>query len=1270
MANETTTKIKMDISDLKANIKEASRQIRLANSEFKAVSASMENWGQSADGLSAKLKQLNTVHDAEVKKLDALKQQYELVVKEQGENSRGAQELAIKINNQEAAVAKVDKAIRQYSERLNEVQSSSNKVETASQQLTNEINRQESELNQLKDRYKDVYLSQGEASDEAQQLANEITQLSAELQENKIKMAGADDAAEKLAQALDKTEDEAEQTTQGFSLMDGVLSGLISNGLSNLGSKALELVGSLFELTEATEEYRSMMAKVEGSANSFGYSVDFAKNQFKEFYGYLNDDQMATNAITNLMGMKVSTDTVTDAANAAIAVWSAYGDSIPIESLTESINETAQVAKVTGVMADAINWAKRSNEDWSNALASNKAAQEAFNKAIAEGETQEDAYSKALEACADTQERATLIADTLNQTYGKSKKTYDDLAGSLIEANKAELELKETQAELAETIQPLQTEFTKLQAKALKELTPAIEEVSNEFLGLTDDIDWDGATRTIGNLLETTAHGLKFVVENIEPITTGVLAMGTAWGTYKATQLAVNGVTKASNAILALNATATTASTTATIANATATTGATVATKALNLAQKASPWGLVAGLIAGATVALISWVKNASEASRTANENTVATDKLADAQSRLNEKLKENKTARDDAIESAQTEIESAGIMLDRLDELAKKENKTNAEKQLMKHYVDELNKAIPNLNLQYDAEKDALNMSTDAIRNNIEATKELMLAKASQENLVGIAQDLANAELQLAEATAQHETNTRNLTKAKEEATKASQAWLEAGSKYYGDEYDAMVKANGAQVIAQENFNKSKQAVDDATKSVQDLNKEFENTEAYAKEKLDSAELSKSLNSLIEQARIKGIEVPKAVADGIRTGKFALPASVEEMNALVNYNNMVQKATQAGVTIPTSISQGIQNGSLLPSQAVAQMNAWVNFNDLLSKSTAAGASVPQYIQDQIILGQLKPAEAVQMMKDLVEYNDLVAKSQQAGYDVPETIRQQIASGQMKPQQAVQYMKDLIQYQDMLAKAQLAGVAVPENIKTGVNSGQTKPKDAVDQINALMIQSADSVAPKMNESGAKSSTQYAEGIGSKQGDVETKSTQIAEAGKSKLDEVDATPSGENMGQGFANGISNMIDAVIGAAADLASAALGALGKTGKEGSPWRTTIQKGRWAGEGLAIGLNESQKMVSESAENLANTAIGSIQSKMTVNDLLNMNEIKAGLSTNVNGIKSRSIHGQQSKPVVNQYFTQNNYSPKALSRLDIYRQTKSALKSSKGGS
>ena len=55
--NETTTQFKVDISELKSQFQEAQRTIKLANSEFKAATAGMDDWGKSADGISAKITQ-------------------------------------------------------------------------------------------------------------------------------------------------------------------------------------------------------------------------------------------------------------------------------------------------------------------------------------------------------------------------------------------------------------------------------------------------------------------------------------------------------------------------------------------------------------------------------------------------------------------------------------------------------------------------------------------------------------------------------------------------------------------------------------------------------------------------------------------------------------------------------------------------------------------------------------------------------------------------------------------------------------------------------------------------------------------------------------------------------------------------------------------------------------------------------------------------------------------------------------------------------------
>lgn len=251
--------------------------------------------------------------------------------------------------------------------------------------------------------------------------------------------------------------DKAEDGGDGFTIMKGALADLTANAIQGALNAIGNLVGSLMDLSEATEEYRTMQAKLEGSAETFGYSIDFANSKYEEFYKYLGDDQMATNAITNLMGLGTSTESITALAESATAVWSAYGDSIPIEALTESINETAQVGAVTGNLADALNWAGIS----------------------------EDSFNEKLEKCATTQERADLIAKTLNDTYGESKKKYDELNTSVTEANEAELALKDTQAKLGETMAPVNTAITNLKNRALEAITPVVEKLADVFLDLT-----------------------------------------------------------------------------------------------------------------------------------------------------------------------------------------------------------------------------------------------------------------------------------------------------------------------------------------------------------------------------------------------------------------------------------------------------------------------------------------------------------------------------------------------------------------------------------------------------------------------------------------------------------------------------------------------------------------------------------------------------------------------------------------------------------------
>lgn len=367
--------------------------------------------------------------------------------------------------------------------------------------LTDAVNETTQKLKILKDAEEQVVnqFKNGDiGEDQLRAFQREIIKTESELDGFKRKLNGTEDDIKDVGKS-------AEQSSDGFTVMKGALADLVSKAISSAVSAIGDFLSSLMELSEATEEYRTMQAKLEGSANTFGYSVDFANSKYQEFYKYLGDDQMATNAITNLMGLGTSTENLSKLAEGATAVWASYGDSIPIESLTESMNETIKVGKVTGTFADTINWCQESNVKLNEALSGNKKAQKAYNDALKEGLPVEDAFNEALAKITNEQERADVVAQFLNSTYGESKKAYDDLNKSVIDTNESELKLKDTQAQLGETMTPVNNALTDMKNQALQAITPLVETLANAFMNL---YHWLQENPTVMKILTAVAIAL------------------------------------------------------------------------------------------------------------------------------------------------------------------------------------------------------------------------------------------------------------------------------------------------------------------------------------------------------------------------------------------------------------------------------------------------------------------------------------------------------------------------------------------------------------------------------------------------------------------------------------------------------------------------------------------------------------------------------------------------------------------------------------------
>lgn len=132
---DATVVIEGNTTSFNTAMREAARAIQIANAEFKKATAGMDKWGDSADGVRAKLKQLQDILKQENNKLSALKQNYEQMAKKYGENSDKAQELTVRIKKQEAQIAKTEAEINKYNTQLSAMEDAEKEAAEGNEKL-------------------------------------------------------------------------------------------------------------------------------------------------------------------------------------------------------------------------------------------------------------------------------------------------------------------------------------------------------------------------------------------------------------------------------------------------------------------------------------------------------------------------------------------------------------------------------------------------------------------------------------------------------------------------------------------------------------------------------------------------------------------------------------------------------------------------------------------------------------------------------------------------------------------------------------------------------------------------------------------------------------------------------------------------------------------------------------------------------------------------------------------------------------------------------
>lgn len=343
--------------------------------------------------------------------------------------------------------------------------------------LNRQIENQRQRLEQLQyglSRATDLY---GEADSRTQRWQQAVNNATTEMNRMERQLDNLSTAADDAADSISDMDD----TTSTFS--DMLSAGAIIEGVKSI-------VSTISDISESAMEYRNIMASLEVSSEAAGYTATQTADIFDKLYGVLGDDQATATTIANLQAIGLSQGDLTRLTEGAIGAWARYGDSIPIDSLSEAINETIQTGTVTGAFADVLNWAG----------------------------TSEDAFNEALQGANTSAERANIVLQELSrQGLMEAGAAWQQNNADIVATNQATNEMNESFARISEMATPV-----------IAELKSAVADLLSGILDMIENKDpWLSVIIGAATAFGTLAVALN-IGKMIDSVKTSILALNAA----------------------------------------------------------------------------------------------------------------------------------------------------------------------------------------------------------------------------------------------------------------------------------------------------------------------------------------------------------------------------------------------------------------------------------------------------------------------------------------------------------------------------------------------------------------------------------------------------------------------------------------------------------------------------------------------------------------------------------------------------------------------
>lgn len=364
--------------------------------------------------------------------------------------------------------------------------------------LADSVEQTKQKLDSLKNAEKQVQqqFAQGKVSQaQYDALQREIVATEAELRKAEKAAAETADSVQKIdekpveeladaAQDAEKALDQAGGKAQGLASKISTTAGKVSDTFRPATTAAVGLAGALYATVPATEELRSDLSKLDANAQDNAVSIDAAREAWRAFAIQSGETDSAVEATSNLLQAGFTESNLQKAVEGLAGAAQRFPDTLKIESLADSLQETLATGAATGAFGELLDRLGIGAEN--------------FSAQLAQCTTDAEKQNLALE---------TLSNAGLNDTYNAWTKNNEEMLAN----QDANLRFQEAMASLAEVVLPLVTTITEKLAALMQwfaNLDPAVQTAIGVIVGLIAVIS------PIAGIISGISTALSFLAAN------------------------------------------------------------------------------------------------------------------------------------------------------------------------------------------------------------------------------------------------------------------------------------------------------------------------------------------------------------------------------------------------------------------------------------------------------------------------------------------------------------------------------------------------------------------------------------------------------------------------------------------------------------------------------------------------------------------------------------------------------------------------------------